>query len=102
MKGERRTVSTSSSRRIPYRQQFRSAEKLCERLLQLDTDEYSAHMKVWENRGKSQKQLERLLRDINASMLAIIESQQSHVVEAYPVVDMSASSEHSILRAQAP
>jgi hypothetical protein len=75
----------------PYRLQFRSAETLCEKLQQIETDEYSAHQKVWENRGKAQKQLERLLRDINSSMLAIIESED-HAPEARQIVDLSALS----------
>lgn len=56
-----------------YRQSFRTADKLCDQLQEIDAAEYAAHKKVWEHRGKLERQLERLLRDINASMAAIVE-----------------------------
>lgn len=56
-----------------YRQMCRNAEKACSQIGELDEDEYQAHRKVWESRGKMRLKLEKLLRDINGSIAAIVE-----------------------------
>lgn len=57
-----------------YRQSFRFAEKLSCELQEIDTQEYAAHKKIWESRGTMLRKLDKVLAEVNGSILAILES----------------------------
>ncbi len=50
------------------------ADELVEKLLQIDVEEVKAHRKVWENRGRQLRSLQKTIHDFDAEVSAIIEA----------------------------
>lgn len=50
------------------------ADELSEKLLQIDVDEVKAHEKVWKNRGRQLRSLQKTIHDFDAEVSAIIEA----------------------------
>jgi hypothetical protein len=59
-----------------YRQNLEISDRIMSELQQIDIDETSAHKKVWEQRGARFRKLDRLMREANDSIAAIVESTE--------------------------
>jgi hypothetical protein len=59
-----------------YRQSFQIFERTLDELQQIDVDEAKEHKKVWEQRGSRYRRIDRLMRETNDSILAIVESNE--------------------------